>query len=703
MQSGLALLAALSASVSLAVAQPVRTANVEVELHSAREAVEPGERFAIVLRQRIADGWHTYWRNPGDSGAATEIDWRLPNGVEAGPIQWPTPEAIPFATLVNFGYAGEILFPVEISVPASARPGETITLTADVRWLVCSDICIPEHAMLTFSARVATRGTDDPVWAPRIRRAQEELPRRLPGVEARITEGTPARLSVSLPETATIRNVRFFPYAPDAVQAAAPQHVRVGARGVSFSLAPGHADDLGQSSLGGVVAFEQTVGGAWRRRGVEIEATPGELLPETDSSAAPMSADFALADIEGSASSPQPAGMDVAGVLLAAAFAFLGGLLLNLMPCVLPVLSIKALSLANSAHSGDSRREGALYFAGVMLTFLLLAASLLALRGAGQAIGWGFQLQAPWVTSALGLLFFAIGLNLLGVFSVGGALQGVGQSAASKPNGFGTVLTGALAVIAATPCTAPFMAGAVGAAMTQSPPTALVIFASLGLGFALPMTALYLAPDLRRFIPKPGAWTERLKQALAFPMFASAIWMTWVLAEQTGPSGVLALLSMAAALSFAVFVMRWGQGWRVAGACVVLVTMPFAWRPLFGLETRQAVEEEAWSPARVEALRAEGRPIFVNFTAAWCVTCKLNEATTLGQQSVQRAFARTDTAYLVADWTNRDDEIARALADHGRAGVPLYLVYPAGGGEPRVLPQILSSEIVVDALEQGAQ
>ncbi|MBX9745815.1 MAG: thioredoxin family protein, partial [Hyphomonadaceae bacterium] len=345
--------------------------------------------------------------------------------------------------------------------------------------------------------------------------------------------------------------------------------------------------------------------------------------------------------------------------------------------------------------------DGLFYFAGVLATFLALAGVLIALRGAGEAVGWGFQLQAPWVTSALALLFFAIGLNLLGVFEIGGSLQNTGSGLAQRGGGLGSFFTGALAVIAATPCTAPFMAGAIGAALTQSAAVTLLIFAALALGFAAPLTLLHFAPGLQRLIPKPGAWMDRAKQVLAFPMFAAAVWLAWVLAEQAGPMGVLSLLLLATALAFLLLTARWGRAWLVAGALVVAATAAFTWRPLLGVESETVLASEPWSAARVAELRAEGRPIFVNFTAAWCVTCQVNDLAALSSPRLAQAFEDANVTYLKGDWTNRDAEIAAALAEHGRAGVPLYLYYPPNG-EPQVLPQVLTEDLVLETIA-GAQ
>ncbi|ANP45285.1 protein-disulfide reductase DsbD family protein [Candidatus Viadribacter manganicus] len=684
-----------------ASAQPLPGARqVDAGLHSSRAAVAPGETFTIALRETINEGWHTYWRNPGDSGEPTSLTWTLPAGWSAGAIQWPAPEAVPYAMLVNYGYEGEVLFPIAITVPANARPGSTVTLTAAAYWLVCADICIPEDATLTLTLPVAAQGRDDPQWAPRIAEAVANIPARQEGVNAVISVGSPARLTVSLSNADAIRNVRFFPFERGVVKAAQAQHVRVGPSGASFSLTP-DLNPLGEAPLAGLVVYEMQEAGAWVRRGIEIEAQPGQPIAGTDEDAAPMSDDYTLGELEGGAGASAPVAENLTGLALLAAmgFAFLGGLILNIMPCVLPVLSVKALAFAGGVQNGEARRHGVLYFAGVMVTFLALAGVLIALRGAGEAVGWGFQLQAPWMTSLLALLFFVIGLNLLSVFAFGAGAQNVGSALAARGGDAGAFFTGALAVVAATPCTAPFMAGAIGAALTQSALTTLVIFAALGLGFALPLTILHFAPGLQRLIPKPGAWMERAKNVLAFPMFGAAVWLVWVLAAQTGADGVAALLWLAVAIGFFIVASRWGRAWLAIGVVALAVTGAFVWRPLVGVETQEVLASEPWSAARVSELQGEGRAVFVNFTAAWCVTCKVNEAAALTRPGVAQAFADTQTAYLVGDWTNRDEAIAAELAAHGRAGVPLYLYYPGDGGEPVVLPQVLSETLMLQTIE----
>jgi DsbC/DsbD-like thiol-disulfide interchange protein/cytochrome c biogenesis protein CcdA len=671
----LALVAVLFAALAPpAEAQLLGPRRVETSLHASRAAISPGETFTVVLRQRIAEHWHTYWRNPGAAGEPADITWTLPRGFEAGPIQWPAPEAIISASLVNYGYSNEVLLPIEMRAAASARPGETAQFTADVYLVVCSeDTCIPEESTVSLALPIAVQGRDHPEWGPRIAEALANLPRRDEAVTAHITAGASPILSVALPG---VRNPYFFAFNRDAVDYVEDQSASSGAEGFSITLPPG-VEPPGQDPLEGLLTFTDSSG---VRRAVEISAAPGPVLPGT------ASVQYASG-----------ASLDTASFLAAIALAFLGGLILNIMPCVLPVLSVKALSLAGGAQAGQVRRQGALYFVGVLATFLALAVVLIALRDAGEAVGWGFQLQSPWVTTALALLFFTIGLNLLGVFSIGGGVQDAGAALTARGGDVGAFFTGALAVIAATPCTAPFMASAIGVALTQSAATTLAIFAALALGFALPLAALHFLPGLQRLIPKPGPWMERAKQVLAFPMFAAAIWLAWVLAEQAGAVAVQSLLNVAAALAFLFFVGKWGRVWLAIGALVFVGAVAMSWRPILGVEREAVLVSEPWSPARVEALRAEGRPIFVNFTAAWCITCKANELAALSNPRVVQAFEDSNVAYLEADWTNRDDTIAAALAEHGRAGVPLYLYY-SSQSEPVILPQVLSEALLLETI-----
>jgi thiol:disulfide interchange protein DsbD len=478
----------------------------------------------------------------------------------------------------------------------------------------------------------------------------------------------------------------FFPFESTVIDHAKPQAIDRGPEGLTLTLTPGYAFQGGKApaSLGGVLA----VGG----KAYEIVASPG---------ASPAGA---------AGLGPPPAkvagGADL-GLAAAAVFAFLGGLILNLMPCVFPILAMKAASLAG--HGGDqaeARKQGLAFGVGSVLTFLALAGALIALKAAGSAIGWGFQLQSPPVVAVLALLMLAVALNLSGLFEVGTSLQGAGTGLASKGGSAGAFFTGALAVVVAAPCTAPFMGPALGWALTQTPAAALTVFLFLGIGFAAPFVLVAYAPGLLSRLPKPGAWMEVFRKALAFPMYGAAAWLAWVLAQQAGPEDLAKLFAAAVVVALAAWLIGIGQRRAASGAGATVVTMvafALAAVSVAGVAWPQdktaELPTEAYSPARVAELRAEGRPVFVNYTAAWCVSCQVNDKVALSTHAVAAAFARHKVAYLKADWTKRDATIAAELASHGRAGVPLYLLYGTGGGEAAILPSILTPDIVVKAVE----
>lgn len=682
--------APLLAAESAAVTSPRVTAT----LLSGRDAVAPGERFHVALVQRIAPGWHTYWRNPGDSGEPTRIDWALPEGVAAGAIQWPAPKAIRVEPLVNFGFEGTVLLPVEITVPATAKPGEMLSLAANATWLVCEKICIPEEGSFRLDLPVAGAGSSDAAAQARIERALADLPQPA-GFTGALEASGPDKLALALPGLpAGASDLRFFPVSDTLIEHAAEQP----AAGGTLTLKRSTAFKIETPRLDGVVTFNE--GGVRRALALSAEVEPALL----QAAAAP-------AQPPAKVTLPPPPAEDLT-LLLALAFAFAGGLILNLMPCVLPVLFIKALGFAQLARAdrAEVRRQGLLFLAGVLASFLALAAMVIAL-----GTGWGFQLQSPPLVVLLAVLMALIGFNLIGAFEIGGRLQGLGDGLASRGGPLGAFMTGALAVVVATPCTAPFMGAAMGYALTQPPAAALAIFMALALGFAAPVAALSYAPGLLRLLPKPGRWMVVLKQAFAFPMFATAIWLIWVATVQAGANGALAALVAILAAGFALWLVgvtrSSGRGVRVAAAAaaILLVAATSAFVVQNATPSAQPAAQAgadapgAWSPARVAELQAQGRPVFVNFTAAWCITCLANERVALSRQEVKDAFARLGVAYLKADWTNRDAVIAATLADYGRAGVPLYLFYPATKGAPaEVLPQLLTPDAVVSAAGRAA-
>ena len=688
---------------------------LEAELVPLSQAVAPGSTAVVAVRQVIAPGWHTYWRNPGDSGGPTTLEWTLPPGFRADPILWPTPTRQRLMSLVNYGYEGEVLLPVPIEVPASAQPGTNATLRARAVFLVCSDeICIPDERILSLTLPVREgAAAPDPRWGDKVQAALTAAPRPA-GIEARaqLVDGKAVLTLVGGPlAEGRIERAWFYPFTQGEIDHAAPQAIERGPRGLTVTLAPGRAmtrrGDAG--ALAGIIATDR---GDW-----EVAAATGEPLTGATGGGA-VSTDEAPA--------PEPFGL--MGLLKAAGLALAGGLLLNLMPCVFPILAMKAASLAATAHEPRAaRRDGLLFTAGVLVSFLALAGTLLVLRAGGQALGWGFQLQTPGVTALLALVMLGAGLNLSGVYHIGRGLQGAGSGPLARlPGAAGAFFTGVLAVVVAAPCTAPFMAAALGAALVMLWPAALAVFFALGLGLALPYLAVSLSPAARRLFPRPGLWMERLKGLLAFPLYGAALWLAWVFAGQAPHLAVAALFATALTATLGLWLFgrtqaeiahgRRGALHAVATAfvllgatalAVLLTSTPVEERPegAGAAQVRETGDRRIiahpWSEAAQAQAVAAGRPVLVNFTADWCVTCKINEAAALSSPRVATALDETDAVYLIGDWTRRDEAIARELQRHGRAGVPLYLVYAPGETQPRVLPQLLTEGLVVEALKSA--
>ena len=690
-----------------AVAQPVDTGHLEAELVARDQSIAPGATTYVALRQKIDKGWHTYWRNSGDSGEATRIEWTLPPGWTAGDIVWPAPKRQPTGPLMNYGYQDEVLLPVPVTAPAGAKPGETVTLKAAATFLVCEEICVPEDAVLTISLPVREGlAEQNPAWGAAIAKTLAEAPAPA-GLDAAFQKKADGSLALAITgaplKGADMADAYFFPFDSTVIDHAKPQAIERGPEGLTLAITAGYA--FQQPEMPKTLAGVLTVGG----KSYEVSAAEGPLSPAA------------------SGLGPPPAkrgGSDdgALGLPLAVAFAFLGGLILNLMPCVFPILAMKAASLAGHAHERRAAQgQGIAFLAGVLATFLVLAGVLIAIRAGGAAVGWGFQLQSPPVVAGLALLMLAVALNLSGVFEVGASLQGVGSSLASSGGMVGAFFTGALAVIVAAPCTAPFMAPALGWALTQSAPAAIAVFLALGLGFAAPFALIAFAPGLLSRLPKPGPWMDGFKKLLAFPMFGAAAWLVWVLTLQSGETALARIFAAAVVLALALWLLgaaqrRQAAGGRPAvltglGALLVIVAALAAVWPNYGEGTavatsagsvgKASVPYEAYSREKLAAARAAGKPVFVNFTAAWCVTCQVNERVALTSQSVADAFKETGAVYLKADWTRKDAEIEQELAKHGRAGVPLYLVYGARGGDGVILPQILTEGLVVRALKDA--
>lgn len=682
------------AQESAAVTSP----RASVTLIADAAGVVPGQELRIGLRQKLAPGWHTYWKNPGDAGTPPEIALTLPEGARAGAIVWPGPDRFAVGPATSFGYAREVVFPIAVTVPAALKPGETFTVTAEASWLVCEKECIPEEGRFTLALPVAAQAAPP---APDIASAFAATDARRPATldwRARLgAEGGNVVLAIEGDGIAPDRIARAFFYPQDwgVITHAAPQALEVAPGRLTLIAEKGQTFDPAAAN-GGLIAVTDPSGAT---RWIEIAPSPAPT---------PAGAAAASADPAGAAAERLPLGRAIL-------FAFLGGLILNLMPCVFPVLALKATALArlSGREAREVRLSGLFYTLGVLAAFLALAVALLAVRAGGAAVGWGFQFQSPVFVALMAWLMLAIGLNLSGVFEIGTSVTGAGHHLAHAPSHKGSVFTGLLAVVVATPCTAPFMGAALGAALAASWPVALAVFLALGLGLAAPYALIAFVPRLARLLPRPGPWMVRLKQALAFPMYASAAWLAWVLARQAGELGVMVVLAGALLVALAAWIYGIAQHGRgrglvprvlalaaVAGTIALLPQLRAVAAPSPAAET--ASGSEPFSAARLAALRREGRPVFVNMTAAWCITCLVNERTALSTAAAKAVFKDKGVAYLKGDWTNQDPEITAFLRAFGRDGLPFYALYPAGGGDPVVLSTVLTETYLVAALTRAA-
>ncbi len=687
------------------MAEPGPRRHVEVDLLAEKSAVEPGKTLTVAVRERIDSGWHTYWINPGDSGEPTSIEWNLPAGFSAGAIQWPLPHVIPVGPLAEYGYDDEVVLLTEIQVPEKID-GDSVTLGAKVSYLVCREICIPEETHVQLTLPVASAGTASPsAFAGEIGKVRSALPVPLPGTASYSVNRAKGslRLTVSTDEKILqgVKDARFFPLTWGTVSNPTPQPMKISGGQLTLDLKQGDTKETPEKLEGLLVL---TKGG--KRTGYTVSASRGK-----DSAAAGSLFDPAgEPGVGSSAVGPAAAAGGVSGVGLAVLFAFLGGAILNLMPCVFPVLALKALAFAKKAEHGHWQ-QGIAYLGGVLASFGAIATFIIAFRESSTALGWGFQFQSPAFVLGLAILFFVMGLSLSGVVSFGAGMMSIGDSLSRRPGNAGYFFTGMLAAIAATPCTAPFMGAAIGYAMTQPPYILTAIMLGLGLGFAAPVVLLSISPALQHILPKPGVWMVTLKQVLAFPLYATAAWLVWVLSIQAGSDGVMAAALAVVGMGFAAWLAHKTAFSSFAvkliapalAVATLAVTLPMAEiaatvNAATGMES-SALAEEPFTKARLDELRAEGRPVFVNLTAAWCITCKVNERVALKTSAVMQAFRSGDITYLKGDWTRANPEISDLLTRFGRAGVPLYLFYPGRGEEPRILPQILTSGLVIDEIK----
>jgi thiol:disulfide interchange protein len=683
-------------------ASNVATGNhVTVSLVGETTNVVPGRPFQVALRQEIQSGWHTYWSNPGESGLPTTIDWSLPKGFSAAPILWPTPERFKAGPIVSYGYEGEVLLPISVDVPSALRPDSTVTLNAHVSWLACSDICIPEESDVSLSVEVGEMLRLDPLWAKAFATTRAGLPVANPFPTTTTSSNEEITVRVAMGDATRLNDVSFFPQDTDVIDDEAAQSVTADSHGLSIVLRRAKSKTL-PAALRGILSYHDLA--------AQVDNTSGAIS---------ISAPFQ--------SQSRPVTEDASvGFAAAILLALLGGIVLNLMPCVLPVLSIKVLALLEHADltPRQMRLQGLAYGAGVLLSFAAIGSALMGLRAGGAAIGWGFQLQSPLFVGFLIYLLFGVGLNLSGVFSIGNRLTGVGSHLSQQSGYSGSFLGGALATIVATPCTAPFMAAAVGYALTQPWYKSLVVLEAIGLGLALPYLVITFVPGARRILPKPGQWMLQLKEVLAFPVYGTAVWLMYVLSQLADAYAITVTLFGLVLIGFAAWLYnatclsddklrRWGTGLStlvVTGAVglLLLVDESGPLQALQGASDKKGdIEWQSFNQEKLEAFRSKGSSVFVDFTAAWCITCKVNERIALADPAVADAFRREGVVALKADWTRQDAEITKILEMNSRAGVPLYLFYPrpAANGDkkpPVVLPQILTAAAVLREV-QGQQ
>ncbi|MBF5007532.1 protein-disulfide reductase DsbD family protein [Diaphorobacter caeni] len=712
-----------SSSGGILGSSTVTTPHVQAELIAqAPDGIGSGKPLWLGLQITHQPEWHTYWKNPGDSGLPTQIEWKLPEGIDAGEIAWPVPHKIPLGTLANYGYEGTVLLPVPMTVASTFNPGplaKDATFQVNATWLVCRKECIPEEG--TFTLQVPVQGTtalNSAAFDAAAKAHPQNLSADASAKGSVKVDGDAINVRVAgLPGELKGKTLAFFPETEAVIETAAEIEQQWDGDVWSARVPLSKQRSESPSPMPVVLASD---GKGWRAELPVDGGWPKTAAAATISPAleAALKANAQLGGDAEAAFSATPTAVTPApaGIWLAALFgALLGGLILNLMPCVFPVLAIKVIGFAQ--HSQDRRAHrvsGLAYTAGVIVSFLALGGLMLGLRAAGEAVGWGFQLQSPGVVAALAALFTVIGLNLAGMFEFRSLLPSSVASLQARHPVADSFLTGVLAVAVASPCTAPFMGASLGLTATLPALQALTIFAALGLGLALPYLLASWIPAVARAMPRPGAWMDTLRRLMAFPMFATVVWLVWVLGQQSGINGAAALLGLLVALAMTIWALFSLQGTsrRILApiSLLVLAVMLWTWAPRVTqmLPEPSAVAAEsggtgdaqswrAWQSGLPEQLVAQGQPVFVDFTAAWCVTCQYNKTTTLADADLIRDFADKKVALLRADWTRRDPQITAALRELGRSGVPVYVLY-APGKAPVVLTELLSKSEVQSAL-----
>lgn len=660
----------------------VSAPHLSVQLVAPPAQLYPGQNFTAGLYFKLEPGWHVYWTNAGDSGEPPAIHWTLPNGVTAGAMQFPAPKRLPLGPLMDFGYENQVLFPISIHVGSTFKPsGSSVPLSGKVTWLVCREVCIPGKATLSLTRTALTSAPANPTTIAAdqqlVNQFESKLPQPLPSGDKASFHAAPNGFALTVKTGQPVKSAEFFPFDQNVIANAAPQPVKSFANGVEITLTKDESLKATPGDLHGVLVLADG-------RAYDIHAAPGALALAAAPSASALARIFLLA--------------------------FVGGIILNLMPCVFPVLFLKGLALVQS--SAEERRKlrlhGIVYTIGILVCFWDIVGALLALRAAGHNFGWGFQFQSPAFIVVLSLLLFFLGLSLAGQFEIGLSATSAGSRLAAKQGYAGSFFTGILAVVVATPCTAPLMGAAIGYALASSNVVSVGVFTAVALGLATPFLLLAFNPAWTRLLPRPGAWMEVLKQVVSIPLFATVIWLVWVFNQTAAASSMVFLLTGFLLLAIAGWILGRWPAKGVATSAAVLVLAAAVAVPVWAMHSlaptpaahAQEAQWQPFSPQLVAQYRAEGKPVFVDFTASWCLSCQVNERVVLDRADVQRRLKSSGVELVRADWTRRDETIANALAALGRDGVPAYALYPADpNAPPKLLPEVLTPGIVFRALD----
>ena len=644
-----------------------------VEVTSESEAMMKGDELLLGLNFKLTPGWHTYWKNPGDAGEGASVTWQLPKGFQASEILWPGPEAIPVEPLMTFGYEDEITLLTKIkALDAAVFPA---IVKAKVSWYTCKDICVPQEANLELTIQNGEK--INTFFANELSNVFLNLPKELSSKHRVEALDDNYFLQMELDGNTPVSSAYFFPEEYGLSSYSKEQILEINKNSLSLQISQSEVD-------------------------LKLQNFAGVLLLNNQDSRTFFNVNLNLNNNQKQES------LSISELVLTIIFAFIGGLILNAMPCVFPILSIKILNFVEQSEGSKEKmiQHGLSFSAGVLVTFLSIAGLLLLLKSGGESIGWGYQLQSPLMVTILIYLFVAIGITFMSNLVLGGQLAQLGNINQGYGDITSSFLTGVLAVIVASPCTAPFMGSAVGIALLQPGFITIAIFVSLGLGFAAPYLLLSFYPSLLKVLPKPGAWMETLKQFMAFPMWGSALWLTWVLSGQVQTDSVLMVLLGALFIALGLWILEKNQSsdgfakWMSLSLVTILLGAALWLAPTDyeNIEQDTSSDLNSYSPELLDSLLAENKPVFLNFTADWCITCKVNEAIVLNQVSIKNALESKGIVYLKADWTRKDETIANKLAEYGRTGVPLYLLY-SSEGIPVILPELLTEDMLLSYIE----